>query len=460
MAEPIALSGPASDPTGEARPDWEPRENRDASRASSESRRSSGPASVYEPNVTEISPVILNASFASHPISDPPAPRLTVEQEADPHRPMRHFLRQIDINEAISKVLGIKAARVSLARTLTFGIGHIVAISVVLSSASKPGSARSILGEVLDRSLATTGQSQWEACRWPLAAWNIVWAVKATIGIGMAVWDYWYMIKPRAARDRLQKSRNRFTRWAYYLELSGLVWFIIANVLLYGSPRECRVASPRIWWLTFELVCWGYLVAAELVVTVPVVLVLFIHGFYATYYGPNRIGRFDSARGAQPQDSDSNPPPMPRVLVDRIPLAVYIPATIQGETNSSNKLKPAVDGTKLGLLKRTGFKLFFFSRKKVENDPEAIWQKSKHPFVKLESNQAICAVCKVDFEPPRRVGVQVEDGPEAEALRLLACGHAFHMECLDPWLVEVSARCPTCRRRVELGDLLPVKKSP
>ncbi|KAG8776570.1 hypothetical protein FRC12_000842 [Ceratobasidium sp. 428] len=426
MAEPIGLSGPASGLTGGEGSDRETRENRGASRANSDSRRSSGPASVYEPNVTEISPVILNASFAPQSTSDPPAPRPTIEEEAEPHRPMRHFLRQIDINETISKVLGIKAARVSLARTLTFGIGHIVAISVVLSSASKPGSARSILGEVLDRSLATAGKSQWEACRWPLAAWSIVWAVKATIGIGMAVWDYWYVIKPRAARDRLQKRRNRFTRWAYYLELSGLVWFIVANVLLYGSPRECRLASPRIWWLTFELVCWGYLVAAELVVTVPVVLVLFIHDFYATYYGPNRIGRFDSARGDQPQDSNSSASPMPRELVDRIPLAVYIPATIQGETNSSNQLKPAVDGTKLGSPKRTRFKLFF-SRKKARDDPEAIWQKSKHPFVKLESNQAICAVCKVDFEPPRRVGVQVEGGAEAEALRLLACGHAFHV---------------------------------
>ncbi|KAG8724689.1 hypothetical protein FRC09_015600 [Ceratobasidium sp. 395] len=460
MAEPTGLSEPASELNGRAGPDWETRENWGAGRASSGSRRSSGPASVYEPNATETSPINRDIFFVSHFIIDPQAPRPTAEEEANPHRPIRHFLRQVDIDQTISKVLGIKAARVSLARALTFGIGHIVAISVVLSSASKPGSARSILGGGLDRSLATTGQSQWEACRWPLAAWNIVWAVKATIGIGMAVWDYWYVIKPRAARDRLQRRRDRFTRYAYYLELSGLVWFIVANVLLYGSPRECRVASPRIWWLTFELVCWGYLVAAELVVTIPVVLVLFIHGFYATYYGPNRIGRFDSARGAQRQDSDSNASPMPRALVDRIPLAVYIPATVQGETHSSSQPKPAVDGTKLGLLKRARLKLLFFSRIKARDDPEAIWQKSKHPFVKLESNQAICAVCKVDFEPPRRVGAQVEDGAEAEALRLLACGHAFHVECLDPWLVEVSARCPTCRRRVEMGDLLPVKKSP
>ncbi|KAG8776632.1 hypothetical protein FRC12_000817 [Ceratobasidium sp. 428] len=426
MAEPIGQVGPDSGPTGAAGPDREARENRDASRANSDSRQSSGPASVYESNVTDRSPINREVFFVSHFIIDPQAPRPTVEQEANPHRPLRHLLRQIDINETISKVLGVKAARISLARTLTFGIGHIVAISVVLSSASKPGSARSLLGEV-NGSLATAGQSQWEACRWPLAAWSIVWAVKATVGIGMAVWDYWYVTKPQAARDRLQTRRNRFTRWAYYLELSGLVWFVVANVLLYGSPRECRVASPRIWWLTFELVCWGYLVAAELVVTVPVALVLFIHGFYATYYGPNRIGRSNSAREAQSPDSDPSAPPMPRELVDRIPLAVYIPATIPGETNLSNQLMPGVDGTKLGLPMRTRFGLSFFSQKKAGDDPEAIRQKSKHPFVKLESNQAICAVCKVDFEPPMRVGVQVEDGAEAEALRLLACGHAFHV---------------------------------
>ncbi|KAG8779569.1 hypothetical protein FRC12_024077 [Ceratobasidium sp. 428] len=118
---------------------------------------------------------------------------------------------------------------------------------------------------------------------------------------------------------------------------------------------------------------------------------------------------------------------MPRELVDRIPLTAYIPATTQDETSSPSQPKSAVDGTKPGSHQASRVKLFLFSRKKAGHDPEAVWQKSKHPFVKLESNQAICAVCRVNFEPPRRVGVQNEGGVEAEALRLLACGHAFHV---------------------------------
>ncbi|KAG8724685.1 hypothetical protein FRC09_015596 [Ceratobasidium sp. 395] len=466
MAELFELSVPASGPTGGAVSDLGTRGNRDRSRASSGSRRSSGPASVYEPNATGISPIILNASFAPHTPNNPPAPRPNVVEEDELYRPTRHSLRRIDINQTVSKVLGIQAAHVSLFRPLTFGVAHVVAIGVLLGLASRPGSAHSIPGEVKGSS-TTTGRNQWEACRWPLAAWDIVWAVKAAIWMGMAVWNYRYVIKPQALRNTLWKKRDKFMEFALVLELCDLLWFIVANVLLYGSRRACHIPSPYIWWLTFELVCWGYLVALELFVEALVRGVQFICHTHYQHYALARNESRNSALEAHPQYSDSGTSPMPRELVDRIPLAVYIPAILQDETNSPTRSKPAAAGTKpnpihppkLDTRKPTRVKLLLFPRKKTEDDPEAMWQKTEYPFVRLESNQAVCAVCKVDFEPPRRVG-DVEGGAEAEALRLLACGHVFHIECLDPWLVGVSARCPTCQRRVKLDDLLPVKKSP
>ncbi|KAI0049876.1 hypothetical protein FA95DRAFT_1604035 [Auriscalpium vulgare] len=116
------------------------------------------------------------------------------------------------------------------------------------------------------------------------------------------------------------------------------------------------------------------------------------------------------------------------------------------------------------------------------------WERGAYalPFVRLEGNRAACAICLEDFEAPQRVDGEDKEGKgvapvetstklhgegtdrrggggedaEADALRLedagqgvqplrlLACGHAFHKTCLDPWLTDVSGRCPVCQRPV------------
>lgn len=116
----------------------------------------------------------------------------------------------------------------------------------------------------------------------------------------------------------------------------------------------------------------------------------------------------------------------------------------------------------------------------VDGDDEAgdvpwdeMWEKGEHPFVRLEGNRAVCAICLMDFEEPKRVRgpgakgataspggdepksttregndgadavqeIQVEEVTEEERdalklddagegpqpLRLLLCGHAFHV---------------------------------
>jgi hypothetical protein len=57
-----------------------------------------------------------------------------------------------------------------------------------------------------------------------------------------------------------------------------------------------------------------------------------------------------------------------------------------------------------------------------------------------------CAVCLCEFSPDDR-------------LRLLPqCSHAFHLECIDTWLLSHST-CPLCRRSL-LADLSPTLSSP
>ena len=44
---------------------------------------------------------------------------------------------------------------------------------------------------------------------------------------------------------------------------------------------------------------------------------------------------------------------------------------------------------------------------------------------------ATCAVCIEDYE-------------SGDELRALDCGHAFHKDCIDPWLITKRACCPVC----------------
>ncbi|CAH8291211.1 unnamed protein product, partial [Schistosoma turkestanicum] len=44
----------------------------------------------------------------------------------------------------------------------------------------------------------------------------------------------------------------------------------------------------------------------------------------------------------------------------------------------------------------------------------------------------------------------LEDYVDRDKLRLLPCQHAFHMKCIDPWLLCNRRCCPICNQLVEL----------
>jgi hypothetical protein len=190
---------------------------------------------------------------------------------------------------------------------------------------------------------------------------------------------------------------------------------------------------------------------------------------------------------------------LPKSIVDRIPLVVYIPPP-PDEPAGTPKIPEAIYSYPPKIKTPTPpKKRFAFLRKskgkKASNDGskgdngnkdekamkklngqpqswEDHWEQGDYPFVRLEGNRAACAICLMDFEEPKRVAeiavdgksddekptphaqsvaegpvqevplerIQEEDrdtelkledaGEGAQPLRLLACGHVFHVSFL------------------------------
>lgn len=199
---------------------------------------------------------------------------------------------------------------------------------------------------------------------------------------------------------------------------------------------------------------------------------------------------------------------LPRSIVDRIPLVVYIPPP-PDEPAGTPKIPEAVYSNSYPPKPRVSTALrkkrFAFLKLKSKKDSkgnrcsgdgskdgksqgqangepqtwEEHWEQGEYPFVRLEGNRAACAICLMDFEEPRRVSgmpanelvedaeaekpathdqsveegamqeiivemIQEEDretGPKLEdagegpqPLRLLTCGHVFHVSALSNFI--------------------------
>ena len=57
-----------------------------------------------------------------------------------------------------------------------------------------------------------------------------------------------------------------------------------------------------------------------------------------------------------------------------------------------------------------------------------------------EAHYETCCICLDDYV----IG---------DKLRILPCQHAYHMKCIDPWLLKNKRVCPQCRKKVSLSEL-------
>jgi len=424
------------------------------------------------------------------------------------------------------------------------------------------------------------GLSEWKACDRPLGVWTCLWVVRVVLTCGLTYWG-WVRDRiahadletgthvtagqpgrttapartptsPTSARHRTPTGPNStpasspevlalphtrlYSRLTHLSSFVTISWFVTAHTLEYPSIHTCRLSSPHLWWLMFGILCIMYLMVLEVILLGFVVFIIapilfLIWNIFLICIGRHPI---QNPTIIKPEIGK-----LPKSVVDRIPLVMYIPPppetysqgpitipeAVYSYPPKSPKALPAppkrrfkfsrhisslrgkkgdAEGSSTKTLDEKGTKGANEAGGKEPQNWEDHWEQGDYPFVRLEGNRAACAICLMDFEEPKRIPglnpnvpekhdagepsgsaktgapdvesdvqeVPVENitqeereeqlklldaGEGAQPLRLLACGHVFHKTCLDPWLTDVSGRCPVCQRAVEVPE--PPKKN-
>jgi hypothetical protein len=144
-----------------------------------------------------------------------------------------------------------------------------------------------------------------------------------------------------------------------------------------------------------------------------------------------------AAENAQPYPSNAEPPPLIRTNEPRISTHIEITQEDLGLDNQALSLLNLMNIlTGVPPLNRTyrqpNLPNSFLEPVIVRPTPEQIEQGSARAF---PSEETTCAICQ-DSIPVNQM-----------ARRLNACGHTFHISCIDQWFGR-DVRCPTCRHDI------------
>lgn len=311
-----------------------------------------------------------------------------------------------------------------------------------------------------------------------------------------------------------EHENNLCVRLSLLSSMLTLTWFLTAHILEYTSVDSCRLSSPLVWWLTFGILCTMYFLVLEVLVfgflvfmVLPFIMVslALLRPVHVPIGTPMQL--FYSiillCLGRHPLQNPHYIKPeiekLPKAIVERIPLVIYIPPPPEddGKAQPISLPKPVHSYPPKAPASRTPRRRFaFFHRKSNKSEPgvetrdgkqstksevkdpetwEDNWEQCQYPFVRLEGNRAACAICLMDFEEPKRLSSAMESsttekseeqtvvspaeddpprqreeeveipveriteeerdglprledaGVGPQPLRLLACGHVFHV---------------------------------
>ncbi|KAI9463644.1 hypothetical protein BJY52DRAFT_1202924 [Lactarius psammicola] len=406
---------------------------------------------------------------------------------------------------------------VSVIWALTVDLSQIVAIITLLTISTHT------------KSPTIPNLNEWDACGKPLGIWNALWVVRLSLDVWLSIWR-WSRERTKRLQDEstghvnsdgeaqtrtypngpppggrrhgpaAQRNANNpsegtsqptptpYPRIYARLSLLGstftLVWFVLSQIFVYSSTNTCRQSSPHLWWLTFGVLSVMYLMILEVVL---VAILVFVVGPILFLFWSILLLCLGRHPSQNPHHFTPDIGQVPRSVVDKLPLVLYIPpppdqppkpVTFPSDLHTYPPKSPDQPrrfrffqrkGTSPGGTTKTG------STKRGPKRPltwEDNWERGEVPVPS-------CAICLLDFQEPKRVGVgalktrrrrgrneaaaaeneaigereeeeEVEEdaGEGAQPLRLLKCGHVFHKTCVDPWLLDVSGRCPVCQRPV------------
>lgn len=158
-----------------------------------------------------------------------------------------------------------------------------------------------------------------------------------------------------------------------------------------------------------------------------------------TYSKPDEVDEHDIERGASPNDE--------------------LAATHHGndaQTSNSNNSKPQDDK-----IESNDAKASEMDETDIESAPVSVATPSSGEDPTTESSSIEMVSQKPSAAATRAISqlyttttistscsICIEDFCEGEKVRLLPCGHAFHTECILPWLTERQGCCPCCKKPV------------
>ncbi|KAH7108079.1 hypothetical protein BKA62DRAFT_6365 [Auriculariales sp. MPI-PUGE-AT-0066] len=473
-------------------------------------------------------PVAVPSPMIAQPTDSPAIqPTPTLQHLGQPAWPQGHALRT-DSGwrywwRRTSRFLGFgrgNEARkevVSLIFTLCWGTAQILAIVLLLIAGALPSVSPYV--------------NEWgqDVCNRPLGAWAVVWCLRVAVGFFPAIVQYRQRSRaatnqavaepdpvpelqpaaaehaptaaPGVATSTAVTQNSSITRVATrvgsFVSFFSIVWFIVAHVLLYTTLDTCNKRAPHLWWACFAIVCIGYIVILEVFLVGTAVFILLPMIFLMVNIVLVCLGRPPIRMGGT---IHNEVPKLSQRVVDKIPLVLYIPPPPEDFPDAAlaHKYPPTRTPTMASTASGKGmFRFLKRKRRQVKRKAsekgidggsawEDSWEKGDFPFVRLPENRATCAICLMDFEPPRKITpsiinapasaaqpgvpsdsdpglITVEDalatdpdgllrledaGEGVQPLRLLECGHVFHKTCIDPWLLQSSGRCPHCQLAV------------